>query len=233
MPSREEIQRATEIARKQRPLYGIFWPLFEPLPEPISVPGYLTLLHLDARGAKAAVSLILESSRKSTEAFQEIGRLLDKSDWRPHLVGAVALAALGYDENTLNKLWTAFDSGSWVAPQLAAAAYLRDPNFADNARARIKSRCAVNDSRAAAMSPLERHMAEGPAGPRHRSAKAAVSLISLLRLHHQQPEWLTSELSLPDLVILLSEDIDQADRIAVAWLASLRTLFKSLAIKLD
>jgi hypothetical protein len=238
MPSKEEIRQAAEIARKQRPHFGIFWPLFEPLSESNTVPGYLTLLYIgpgkdQAAEVKAAISSILKCCRNSSVVYQDIGRLLDKPDWRPHLVAAVALATLGYDENAFIKLWNAFDSGSWVSPQLAAVAFLRDPGFAANARVRIKSLCPVNDSRMASMSPLEQHVATGPAGERQRSAKAAASLVNLLRLFPQPPEWLTTELSAPELVTLLSQDIDHADEIAVGWLANLRAVFKSLAIKLD
>jgi len=225
---------ANQIAVQQRVQYGTFWPLFEPLPQSNDrVPGYLVLLNLDPRKAGPAVSLVLECSRKSSNPYQEIGRLLDKPDWRPHLVAAVALAALGYDENTFIKLWAAFDSGSWVAPQLAAVACLRDPNFADHARVRINSRCPVNDSRMNSMSPLERHVSEGPAGTGQRSAKAAASLISLLRLLHQQPEWLTAELLSPDLAALLSADIDQSGTIATGWSSNLKAVFKMLTIKID
>jgi hypothetical protein len=233
MPSREEIRRAEEIAKKQRPLFGILWPLFEPLPRSASVPGYLTLLHLQPREAKTAISVIMECCRKSPDAHQDIGRLFDQPDWRPHLVAAVALAAFGYDENTLIKLWSAFDSGSWVTPQLAAVAYLRDPDFAENARVRVRARCPVNDSRVSSMSPLEQHMAAGPAGGRERSAKAAASLVKLLHLLPQQPDWLATELASPDLAALLAEDIDRADKIASGWLAGLRAVLKSLDIKLD
>jgi len=156
--------------------------------------------------------------------------LLDEPNWRFHIVAAVALSVLRYDEPTFIKLWTAFDSGSWVTPQLAVAAYLRDPSFSDNAKTRIESRCPVNTSRMLLMSPPERHSAAGPAGEPQRSAKAAAALVYLVSLKGQA-EWLTTELSSPDLGKLLSEDIDRADQIAQYWLAELKNVLSAIAIK--
>ncbi len=170
--------------------FGVFSPLFR------SDPGYLALLNLSSREANQAVSSVVECCRKSADPYQEIGRLLDEPNWRFHIVAAVALSVLGYDEPTFIKLWAAFDPGSWVTPQLAVAAYLRDPNFSDNARARIESRCPVNTSRMISMSPPERHSSAGPAGVLQRSAKAAASLVCLVSLKGQA-EWLTAELSSP------------------------------------
>jgi hypothetical protein len=206
--------------------FAVFSPVF------VSEPGYLDLLNLGPRAAKQAVSLVAECCKKSEDPYQEIGRLLDETDWRFHIVAAVALSVLGYDGPTFIKLWGAFDAGSWVTPQLAVAAYLRDPSFSENARARIESRCPVNPSRLISMSPVQRHVAAGPAGAGERSAKAAACLVYLAGLHGQV-EWLTSELSSPDLETLLSEDLDRAAIIAQEWLAQLKRTLKALAIKVD
>jgi hypothetical protein len=118
-----------------------------------------------------------------------------------------------------------------VTPQLAVVAYLRDPSFSDNARARIKARCPVNDSRLTEMSALERHLVAGPPGP-HRSAKAAASLVYLLGLLPEHCEWLTTELASPELTAFLAEDVDQAGKLAEGWLDSLKAVFKMLDIKI-
>lgn len=206
--------------------YGVFSPLFR------SPPGYLPLLNLSSREANHAVFSVVECCRVTPDPYQEIGRLLGEPNWRPHIVAAVALSVLGYDERAFIKLWAAFDAGSWVTPQLAVAAYLRDPSFSDNARRRIESRCPVNPSRLISMTPLERHTSTGPAEVLHRSAKAAASLVRLLSLK-EQAEWLTTELSSPDLTALLSEDIDQAAQITQEWLANLKAVLTALAFKID
>jgi|SRR5271157_4166565 len=203
--------------------FGVFSLLFN------SEPGYMDLLIPDPRRGKLAVSRVIECCHSSSDPSPDINRLLDQENWRPHLVAAVALSALDYSQVSFNKLWDAFDAGSWVTPQLAVAAYLRDPEFSDQARARVQARCPINASRLTPCSPLERHLAFGPAGPLERSAKAAGALIYLLNLLGPL-EWLTTELVSPDLAALLSADRDHASLIAKTWLESLKAILKSLAI---
>jgi len=206
--------------------FGIFSPLFD------AEPGYLDLLHLPSPKSNLAVSRVIECGRLSSDPFLDIGRLFDEANWRPHLVGGVALCVLGYDRTAFAKLWSAFDTGSWVTPQLAVVAHLRDPDFSDQARVRVQARCPVNPSRLTLRSPLERHIDFGPAGAHERSAKAANALIYLLNLFGPQ-DWLTTDLASPDLTALLSRDRDNASAIAEAWLVSLKTVLRSLAIKTD
>ncbi len=203
--------------------FGVFSPLFD------SHPGYLDLLHLDLRRNKLAVSRVIECCHSSPDPLPDINRLLDQENWRPHLVAAVALSALGYSQVAFKKLWDAFDAGSWVTPQLAVVAYLRDPEFSGQARTRVQARCPIDVSRLATYGPLERHLAFGPAGPLERSAKAAGALIHLLNLLGPL-DWLTTELASPDLAALLSADRDHASLIAKTWLESLKAILKSLAI---
>jgi hypothetical protein len=213
---------------------GVFKPLFGPDNK------YLYLLNLREYAPKPpvlspkyrhAVSLVVECCRKSENPYQEIGRLLDGLNWRPHLVAAVALSASSCDERAFVKLWAAFDSGSWVSPQLAVAAYLRDPNFCNRARARIESLCPVNASQLISTSPLERHVSAGPAGVVHRSAKAAASLVHLVS--HRENEWLTSALSSAELAALLSEDRDYSAQIAQNWLDTLTAILADLNIPIS
>jgi len=205
--------------------FGVFAPLLE------STDGYLALLNLDARHSIHAVSSVVKCCQTSAHPHREIARLLDESNWRPHIVAAVAVSAVEYDHTSMARLWAAFDAGSWVAPQLAVAAYLRDPNFSEFARGRILAGCPLEPSRLTSMSPLERHIAAGPAGVRPRSAKAAASLVRLVGLLRETPEWLTTEQSSPNLVSLLAEDVDGSAQIAEVWLAELKSLLKSVGIE--
>lgn len=207
--------------------FGIFSSFFD------SNPGYLHFLDLHSAEANHSVSRVIECCRLSSDPFQDIGRLLDERDWRLHLVAAVALSAIGYDCTAFNKLWSAFDAGSWVTPQLAVVASLRDPDFSDRARVRVQSRCPVDTSRFSSMTPLERLVAAGPAGALERSAKAACALIYLVSLFPGPLDWLTTELASPDIATLLSEDRDHASSIAEHWLASLKAILNALAIKMD
>jgi hypothetical protein len=166
--------------------HGVFSPVF-------SSGGYLALLHLDSPDAKSVVSSVVKCGQASRTPHRDIARLLDESNWRPHIVAAVAVAALRYDPQSMQQLWVAFDAGSWVAPQLAVAAYLRDPNFCELAKTRILTRCPLKSSRLTSLRPLEHHLAAGPSGARPRSAKAAASLICLASRLAPTPDWLAAE----------------------------------------
>jgi hypothetical protein len=203
--------------------FGVFSLLFN------SEPGYMDLLNPDPHRGKLAVSRVIECCHSSSDPIPDINRLLDQENWRPHLVAAVALSAPSYNQVAFKKLWDAFDAGSWVTPQLAVVAYLRDPEFSGQARARVQTRCLVDVSRLSMHSPLERHLAFGPAGLLERSAKAAGALIYLLNLLGPS-DWLTTELASPDLTALMAADRDHASVIAKTWLESLEAILKSLAI---
>ncbi len=210
--------------KKTEQCFGVFSSLFDPEPR------YMDFLNLDPRQSKLAVSRVVECCHSSSDPFLDIACLLDEENWRPHPVAAVALSVLGYNRAAFTKLWAAFDTGSWVTPQLAVVAYLRAPDFPGQARVRVQARCPVDASRLTRRGPVERHLAFGPAGATERSAKAASALIYLLNLFGPS-DWLTSELASPDLKGLLSGDRDHASTIAEGWLESLKTILNSLAIK--
>jgi len=148
----------------------------------------------------------------------------------PSFVGAVAIATLPQDHEANNELWAAIDSGSWVTPQLAAVAFLRDPMFADHAWERLRSGCRVNTFRSAGVSAVERHISGCPGGSVKRSAKTAASLVRLVGLLPQQPAGLIAQASTPDLVSLVSKDIDSSGSIAEGWLKILKKNLVDLGV---
>jgi hypothetical protein len=70
-----------------------------------------------------------------------IGRLFAELNWRPHLVGAIALLLGAGRAAEIGALWRAIDRGSWVGPLLVVTADFRDPEFPSAARTRIAGRC--------------------------------------------------------------------------------------------
>ena len=214
-PSRLPINGDAEGVRNEG--FGVFSPLFE------GGVGYLTLLNLGTPDATKAISLIMKSCASASSPYQEICRLLRQTDWRPHLVGAVAIATLAHDPEATRELWSAIDKGSWVTPQLAAAAFLCDPRFADHARERLRLGCPIDTSACARLPALEGHISAGPAGRVERSAKTAASLVRLLERLPQQPDWFTSEATSVNLQNLLKRDMDSSAEIAEGWLARLKS----------
>jgi hypothetical protein len=180
--------------------FGIFSPLF-------AGGGYLKLLNLQPDAAQA-ISLIMKCCAAPANPYPDICRMLRDVNWRPHLVGAVAIATLASDSKVNDELWTAIDRGSWVTPQLVAVAFLRDPMFADRAQERLRPGYSVDTSRLAGLSSLERHSFCGPGGSVERSAKTAASLVRLLGLLPQRPDWLIEVASSAAMANLLDKDID-------------------------
>jgi hypothetical protein len=98
--------------------YPSFAELFS-RPEGSPVPLYLELLSLSpGQGSELALYSIRVAIDQSPNVGVEIAALFAEVNWRPQLVGAVALLAGAGGDQTLSALWDAFDSGSWVSPQL-------------------------------------------------------------------------------------------------------------------
>jgi len=175
--------------------FGIYKPLFD------GTGGYLTLLNLGEHSkSKRAISLIMKCSASVSNPYQDICRLLRQNNWRPHLVGSVAIAVLPQNAQAIDQLWGAVDRDSWVAPQLVAVAFLRDPRFADHAGDRLR-------------------FWSSSVGP---SGKAPAALVRLIELLPKAPDSLTAAASAPTLVNLLKNDVDSSGTIAEEWLRSLR-----------
>lgn len=215
------------MSREDRPgpSYGPFSAAFES--GDLQVPGYLTLLHLVGPGCRVVIERI-RSALRSADASEYIVKQLTDSNWRPHLVAAVA-ALLSKDPGDFSSaLWSAVDAGSWVAPQLIATLSLTDPEFVANAKRHIQQRCPV--SVPMGLSSLERHSATGPAGVHQRSAKNLAALVALLGRLPESVPWLQSEVADAEVKQLLQADIDASDTIALGWLDALRHQFTALDI---
>jgi hypothetical protein len=151
--------------------------------------------------------------------------LFASPDWRPHLVGAVALILDGDRRLDPSLMWKAIDTGSWVTPQLVTAAYLVDPSFPDRLQDRIDARCAVKMP--AHLSPAERRRATGPATAEQRSAKLLVSLLRIGRLVPALADRLAAAARRADLKALQAADRDKSGNIAENWLKNLESQFRS------
>ena len=198
------------------------------MPNSLPIPAYLELLNLNGHNAKGSVSLVTNCRRSVSDPYNDIGRLLSDQDWRSHLVAAVALSVTVHDCNAFDQLWSAIDAGIWVTPQLAAVAFLRDPAFVERARERLASGCKVTVPQGQGLTPQERHIATGPADSDLGSAKLAASLVSLLSLCPQRPDWLSTQLPSPEVQDLLSSDVDNSGQLAQDWLSQLKKILLSL-----
>ncbi len=145
--------------------------------------------------------------------------LLRDPSWGPQLVGAVATYASPF-ASAVTQAWRAFDSGSWVSPQLAAMLSLVDPDFATLAIDRLEQRCPLShDQDYEILSAMERAIAQGTSGGYLRSCKAAAALLALLDTDIPRDRRTLACRDDPELQRLIADDKDQA--IATRWRAGL------------
>jgi hypothetical protein len=180
-------------------------------PAPDRVAPYLELLNF-APGAGEALDLVRACLDSSPAPGTFVKEMLSQPDWRPHLVAAVAIILDGGERLVPQDLWGASDRGSWVIPQLVAAAYLADPDFPREARMRIEGGCLVQ---------LELPRSVAVRSRPHRSAKLTAALVQVSRRVPSMAAWLEVATARPSVQQLMREDLDDAPGIAESWLRGL------------
>ena len=195
----------------------------------LAVPGYLELLSLHQPGAQVTINRI-ESALSVGPAQVWLDALFTHANWRPHLVGAIALILDSRRTMLPTALWRAVDSGSWVLPQLVVSAYFVDPNFPDRCRDRVRAGAPVVP--VPNLSPLERHSATGPGNALNRSAKLLASLVTMGSRVPSLASWIDGECSRPEIAELLSGDVDDAPGICERWLGHLVRQFQLRGLRL-
>jgi hypothetical protein len=99
---------------------------------------WLRALHLPSGDPLAEIKTAVSKTKTGIlETKTEILEMFANRNHRCHLVAGAALLCGGADEGTVAALWRTLDAGTWAAAQLAACAYLVDPQFDANARRRM------------------------------------------------------------------------------------------------
>ncbi|WP_438003312.1 hypothetical protein WME89_31010 [Sorangium sp. So ce321] len=197
-----------------------------------------TLLHVEVP-PHAAVAVV-ESSLDQPEAqivIDRVERALSAGDparwvaalfrdanWRPHLVGAIALLLDQSETLDRNLLWCAIDAGSWVTPQLIVTAVFVDPSFPEKARVRVDEQCPVLVP--VGLTPAERHSATGPDGLLGRNAKMLASLLAASASIPSLERWASDLQRDVRIEQLLKEDAwNKSDEIVASWMTNVRRAF--------
>lgn len=107
--------------------FGPFAVVFEEGDLP--VPGHLPLLRMCDDDECLVVFGRIKRALNTSKADHAIRVMLEDRNWRPHLVAAVGLTIRGTQDQNVDLLWAAMDSGSWVSPQLAVVARALDSNL--------------------------------------------------------------------------------------------------------
>ena len=198
------------------PKFPIFQPMFERA-EDVPIPLHLTLLNL-GKGSEVAVAALERLMGTDADLTPQVVALLADFNWRPQLVGAVAMGLGAANEESRDALWRAFDSGSWVSPQLAAIAFLVDEDFEARSRLRIEAGCPINLDRLQGLDWVVRHSAAGPGNSASHSSKALSALAGLCQRLPSTHFWLEPILLRDEIQQSIQSDYDGGGRIATGWL---------------
>ncbi|MDQ7825868.1 MAG: macro domain-containing protein [Candidatus Eremiobacteraeota bacterium] len=182
---------------------------------------YLSLLNLGPDAAWT-LDLLEEAMALSPDPDRELETLFNEG-WRHELVAGTAMLLCGATSASLESLWTAFDRGSWVSPQLSVIASVRDPGFIDKARRRLLTRCPIERGDRHSMAPLEAYVVHGPEGDRERSPKNFGALFERLWQLPEEREWLLSRFTCADVLRELFKNRD-GETYAREWAQTMSTL---------
>jgi hypothetical protein len=184
------------------------------------VPRYLVFLNLFRKEdeIRDALNAVSKSINFSPNPSAEVQALLAETDWRPNLVGAIAVLLSINSASAIQSLWNAIDRGSWVSPQLAVTAFRADENFKAEAIKRIVSGCKIDKQRLESLEPSMRHILAGPSDSFGRSAKAMTALVYLYKKLPGASDGLDAIISMGPIERLLKSDEDNGGEIAEDWL---------------
>lgn len=196
-------------------------------------PRHLSLLGLTDDRSEEAIRELLSILGSSSAIAAELHQLLRDNDWRPQLVGAVALAFGAGDASHHDDMWAQVEAGSWVVPQLAAVLSVVDNTFTLRAKALVdkliqgretaqpsseeiagSDRLSSQSSSSMPVQGAKRHSARGPAGALERRAKTVATLMALVS---QEESWIRDRLNRDDVTALMREDVDHGGEIAERW----------------
>lgn len=176
---------------------------FGPFAAAFSGGEYLELLGLHSSVAAQNALSCVESALQHGDSERWIAALPRDMNWRPNLVGAVALL-LDPTAADAGLLWEAIDRGSWVVPQVVIAAAIVDPRFRERIRARVEATT---------------------------SGKLAASALAICAEYPDLAPWRADRLRDRRVIAQLAEDAgwNNSGGIVKHWLAQLRTVFAERA----
>lgn len=173
---------------------------------------------------KSIVERMSQCIYETADPFPDIYRLLDDADWRANIVGAVGLLLAPTDQGALQRLWKCIDEGTWASPQLAVAAALRDPDFAEKARARLINRCPIRPGRLYKAEELELSPGDAPDDDLRYNAKLAGALVRICELRFGPTSWLADIKRSPEIATFIANETGDGAQIAEAWLNDIITV---------
>jgi len=185
------------------------------------------LLNLnDKNRSQYAIITIQNILNENSNLEPELHALIDSMNWRLHLVAGIALllnAAIDFSD----RLWWAFDGGSWISPQLTVMLFFRDPHFSQNAKDRLSQRCPVKLFYSELLEENYYQIAHY-----HQSCRNLASLIGICEQIPSMNTYLAELKQADDVEPMLDYDHAKCGEIAEGWLGNLKTRFAALELEL-
>ena len=146
--------------------------------------------------------------------------MLAHANWRYHLIACAALSAVQPSPSATRSLWSAFETGSWVSPQIVATLCACDPDFVANASQRLARASIVNPSAPSVPPPQE---APG-ANSLELAPKAFFALVGLLLQENPNDPHLRRRVEDFHVQSAWARDREDEDgeQLATSWLALAR-----------
>lgn len=194
---------------------------------------YLALLWLSPPDGEKVVGRFIAAAPQSQGDDEEVRRWLGEG-WREQLPAVVWLLAKPDAPSTevIADLWKAFDSQSWVSPQIIVTLYLLDSGFPQNALNRLRA------------SGLTEHL--GPEQPavgqlqgaaafrdlRDGDPKAVSALFAVVSQIPEYVSTVTRAATIPELAAALEKDRDHGDEVALIWQERIIECFRAHGVRL-
>ena len=164
---------------------------------PRDVAPYLWMLNLGADDGPKAQAFMRAALADGVDDAEALALLAD-TNWRPNIVVAFAVAIGLRSAPVIDALWATLDRGTWVSPQLAAAARIADDRFLARARERL-----VDPSRV--------------------DGKVAGALLALAREAAPDEPWIAERMADTTLAASIATAVDDGGAIATAWYRAVRS----------
>jgi len=188
----------------------------------LRVPGHLKLMNTTAPEETLVVLRRIEGILQAGGYEDGLRSLLSDANWRPHLVGAVALLLMENPSPFVGGLWQAVRHGSWMSPQLVLVLSAVDPDFWTACDDRAA--CWFDIQRpSGVMSAATAHSVRGPGNVSSRAGKELSALVAIAEEAPAGAAWLASVQGDPRYEATLAADIDKAGQLVRFWGAGMRT----------
>lgn len=205
---RESLQNPLEIGGEGNPVYLVF------------------LNFIPNEAVDSSLARLAEAIEHTVHVEDRVRSLLQRSNWRDNLVGAITALFLSGEHDFSDSLWYAFDRGSWVQPQLAVTASYTDPQFSDNAISRLNTGCLVQIEKTWLRRALQKISVRNFELASKRSAKGVASLLAVCGSFPAIEAQMQVFGRRKDIVAILDEDEKDIGELATQWKSSLEAAFE-------